>query len=160
MIMQFVPGEVCLKCQGCCRFKETSGVWLPGVLNEENYILKNNNLPCFYDKKITPEFFEKENIFFCPLLNQKENKCAIYKERFFDCQLYPFVLNRKQEKTYLAVDLNCVFVKNNFKTADFDKYVEYLIGLLNSQAYIDILRNNPQIVQIYPEVIDLVAIKA
>lgn len=155
MIKQFVPEEVCLKCQGCCRFKEAVGVWLPGVLNEEEDTLKKNSLPCSQDKKIAPVFSEKEGIFFCPLLNRKENKCAIYSERFFDCQLYPFVITRKQEKVYLAVDLNCVFIKNNFKSTVFERYVEYLLGLLHSRVYQNILRNNPQITQIYPEVTDI-----
>lgn len=159
-IKQFIPEEVCLKCQGCCRFKETFGIWLPCVLNEEEDILKNNSLPCAQNKKVIPVFSEKESIFFCPLLNRKENKCVIYRERFFDCQLYPFVINRRQKKVYLSVDLNCDFIKDKFKGASFEKYVKYLLGLLNSQVYKNILRSNPQIIQIYPEVIDLAEIKA
>ena len=155
MIRQFVPEEVCLKCQGCCRFKETVGVWLPCILNEETAVLSKNNLPCPQEKKIIPVFSGEKDIFFCPLLNRKENKCSIYTERFFDCQLYPFVINRKQQKVYLSVDLNCGFINDNFQSAGFEKYVEYLSGLLNSKAYLDILRRNPQIVQIYPGVADI-----
>jgi Fe-S-cluster containining protein len=154
-IKQFVPEAVCLKCRGCCRFNEAAGVWLPCILNEEIAVLSKNNLSCPHDKKIIPVFSEEDDIFFCPLLNRKENKCAIYRERFFDCRLYPFVINRKQEKVYLSVDLNCVFIKDNFKSAGFERYVEYLLDFLNSKAYLDILKSNPQIVQIYPEVADI-----
>jgi Fe-S-cluster containining protein len=159
MIKQFVPSAVCLKCQGCCRFKEAVGVWLPCVLNEEKDILKKNSLLCSQDKKIIPVFSEKERIFFCPLLNRKENKCVVYAERFLDCRLYPFVINRRQKKVYLSADLNCAFIKDNFKGAGFEKYVEYLLGLLNSRLYPDLLRNNPQIVQTYPEVTDIAELK-
>ncbi len=155
MIKQFVPEEVCLKCQGCCRFKEEVGVWLPCLLEEEVPALKKNNYFFSDDKKIIPAFSKKEGIFFCPFLNRSENKCAIYRQRFFDCQLYPFVINRKGKKTHLAVDLNCDFVKNNFKIVDFNRYAEYLLGLLTGQVYKNILKNNPQIIQLYPEVVDL-----
>ncbi len=155
MIRQFVPEEVCLRCQGCCRFREAVSIWLPCFLNEEIDVLRRNNLPCPQDKKIIPVFSKKEDIFFCPLSNRGENKCVIYGERFFDCQLYPFVINRKGKKTYLAADLNCDFIKINFKTFSFNKYVEYLLGLLNSETYRDLLKNNPQIIQLYPGVVNL-----
>ena len=28
-LKQFVPSEVCLKCKGCCRYKEADSAWRP-----------------------------------------------------------------------------------------------------------------------------------
>ena len=28
-LKQFVPSEVCLKCNGCCRYKQADSVWRP-----------------------------------------------------------------------------------------------------------------------------------
>lgn len=154
-IKQFVPEDVCLKCQGCCRFREEFGVWLPCLLDAEVLALKKNDFSYSKDKKIIPALSKEDGVFFCPFLNRNENECLIYSQRLFDCQLYPFVINRKGKKVFLAVDLNCDFVKNNFKTVDFNRYAEYLLGLLTSQVYRNILKNNPQIIQLYPEVVNL-----
>jgi Fe-S-cluster containining protein len=88
-------------------------------------------------------------------LNLKDNKCKIYFFRPFECQLYPFLINRNAGKAFLAVDLKCPFVKQRLETKEFKEYTKNLSGILNSPSLIKILKNNPQIIQAYPEALNL-----
>lgn len=141
MIKQFVPQKVCLKCQGCCRFQEAFTVWAP------------------QDKKIRLIYSQKENIFFCSFFDKEKNKCRIFTRRPFECRLYPFLINRKDKKVFLAVDLNCHFAQENLRSTAFKEYTGYLTGLLNNRTYQRAFKNNPQIIQFYPQVLNLIELK-
>jgi len=158
MIKQFVSQGVCLKCQGCCRFKQEDSVWSPVLFNEEiEMLLKEGLSPALISphKKIRVASFSKEDIFICSLFNTEENKCKIYNFRPLECQLYPFVINRKDDKILLSLDLQCSFIAEKQKTEEFKEHVRYLADLLNSPRYVEILKNNFQIIQTYPDVLDL-----
>ncbi|MFA4842742.1 MAG: YkgJ family cysteine cluster protein, partial [Candidatus Omnitrophota bacterium] len=102
MIKQIIPQEVCLKCQGCCRFSEKDSVWSPSLLDEEAESLGQ--------KKILLIASAAGNVFFCSFFEPEKNACKIYSRRPFECQLYPFLLKRKDKKTFLAVDPKCPFI--------------------------------------------------
>lgn len=158
MIKQVVPQEVCLECWGCCRFSEQDSVWLPGLLNEEMQELLKKDFPpslISQDKKIHSLPNLAQNNFVCSFFQPKDNKCAIYAFRPFECQLYPFVINRKADKVFLALDLRCPFVKENLESQKFKEYIRYLTSFFNSPRTIEILKNNPQIIQIYEDVLNL-----
>lgn len=158
MIKQFVPSRVCVKCQGCCRFIEADSLWQPVLLeNEAKALAKNKkSASCItQDKKICLIPSRNQDIFYCAFFDADKNKCRIYLKRPFDCQLYPFLINRRDNKIFLSVDLNCPFVAENIKSKSFQKYVDYLIKLLGGKKYKQILKNNPHIIQNYTEVKDL-----
>lgn len=162
MIKQFCPQEFCLKCAGCCRFSQLNSQWSPGLLDEEIGILTKHLLPpALIDsqRKIRLKPSAKGDYFICPLLNEEENKCRIYFSRPFECQLYPFLINRRQEKIYFSVDLNCAYAKENFNQQSFKAYLAYLSSPLIAKACQEIIKNNPRLIQSYPEVIDLAEIK-
>ncbi len=153
MIKQIVPEDVCLECQGCCRFLEAESSWLPSLLNEEISALIQNpacKVIISDKKKIKPVFSQKNNNYLCYFLNPQENKCGIYPLRPLECQLYPFLINAYQEKVWLALDFNCPFAETHYETQEFIKYVEYLTGLLESVNFKKIFKDNPQIIQAYP----------
>ena len=161
MIEQFVPGEYCLKCKGCCRFKEELSVWRPCLLEEE--------IQEFLDKDIPPAAISKEKKlmalsapsgegFVCPFLSPEDNKCKIYEFRPFECQLYPFLINLRHKKVILTVDLNCPYVTEQIKSPAFKEYAEYLADFLNSPRQIKMLKDNPQLLVAYEEVADIVEI--
>jgi uncharacterized protein len=161
MIRQFVSSQQCAQCHGCCRFKEEDSVWLPSLLNSEIELLLSQGLPQTMispDKKMRVVPFNKENTFLCALCNSEENKCKIYDIRPLECQLYPFLLCRQESKVYLAVDTNCPGVEGKIKSAEFQAYTAYLLELLQSPLYIQILKDNPQIVQAYQDVLLLTAL--
>lgn len=162
MIKQFVTQEACLKCQGCCRFTQADSCWLPCLLDEDIARLRKENIPAAVisaAKKIIPIPLPAEGIYLCPFLNIKDNRCRIYDLRPFECRLYPFLLNLKKDALYLAADLNCPFLKERRGSEEFKQYIGYLAGLLESEEYQAVLKNNPQVLQTYLEALDLAEIK-
>ncbi|MDD4899584.1 MAG: YkgJ family cysteine cluster protein [Candidatus Omnitrophica bacterium] len=159
MIEQFVPQEICLKCQGCCRFREENSVWAPCLLDEEvQALLEKENLPACtisLNKRINPVANPEGEGFICPFLN-RQNQCRIYSCRPFECQLYPFLINLRNKKVLLTVDLNCPYVKENLKSKEFKDYSEYLAAFLDSPEQKKILHENPQLLVAYEEVSEII----
>lgn len=159
MIKQFIPQQVCLKCQGCCRFREYDSVWLPCLLDEEIQALLDKKLPpasLSIDKRIKPLPSPSGQGFICAFLDYGANKCRIYGFRPFECQLYPFLLNLRNKKAILTVDLNCPYVAENLNSKDFKDYADYLAAFLNSRPQLKLLKDNPQVLQAYEEVAEIV----
>jgi len=162
-LKQFVPQEVCLKCLGCCRFSELNSAWLPCLLEEEiQGLVDRKGIPAAtisLEKKIVPIVREGKEGFFCPFLGTEDNKCRIYNLRPFECQLYPFLINLRDKKIILTVDLNCPYISEKINSPEFKSYVQYLNEFLNAPAQIKILKDNPQVLQAYEEVAEIIEIK-
>ncbi|MCX5714566.1 MAG: YkgJ family cysteine cluster protein [Candidatus Omnitrophica bacterium] len=155
MIKQFVPSEYCLKCKGCCRFKEADSVWVPCLLDEEIQELLDKKIPSAAISRerrlmAVPDPCAEGSI--CPFLSAQDNECRIYGGRPFECQLYPFIINMRNKKILLTVDLNCPYIEEKINTQEFKEYVEYLAGLLNSAPYLKLFKDNPHILQAYESV--------
>ena len=43
-LQQFVPSQVCLSCNGCCRFKDEASVWRPRPASDEIEAIRKNGL--------------------------------------------------------------------------------------------------------------------
>jgi uncharacterized protein len=163
MIKQFVPESACLKCHGCCRFKEAESVWLPCLLDEEALELADKKgIPpvCIsIDKKIQPIPHPEGEGFICAFLGCEDNKCKIYHLRPFECQLYPFLINLRNKKVLLTVDLNCPYIAKNLNSKELREYTDHLASFLNSPAQIRILKDNPQLLQAYEEAAEIIELK-
>ncbi len=161
-LRQFVPSDVCLACQGCCRFAEDNSVWLPCLLDEEIQDLLDKNIPpatITLDRKIVPKPKHDGDGFVCAFLNEQDSSCKIYGMRPFECQLYPFLIALRGKKVILTVDLNCPYIEKTVNTEAFKEYVRYLEAFLNAPAQVELLGNNPHIVQAYQDVLDVVELK-
>lgn len=159
MIKQFVPQEVCLKCQGCCRFKEPDSVWLPCLLDGEIQGFLDKKIPpaiISVDRKIQPLPNLTGESFICAFFDAQNNKCKIYDFRPFECQVYPFLINLRGKKVILTVDLNCPYIKENLNSKVFKEYADYLTSFLNSPKQIKILKDNPQLLRAYEEVAEII----
>lgn len=162
MMKQFVPQESCLKCQGCCRFSQQNSLWAPCLLDEEIQDLLDRDIPpvsISMEKRICPIPHPSQEGFVCPFFNIQENKCKIYDFRPFECQLYPFLINFRNKKALLTVDLNCPYIKDNLNTKALGEYTDYLIHFLNSKEQLNNFRNSPQIIQAYEEVLDIIELQ-
>jgi Fe-S-cluster containining protein len=162
MIKQIVPQEVCLKCRGCCRFKSMHSAWSPCLLEEEIQDLLDKQIPsaCISaNKKLLPVADPEGVGFICPFLDAKANKCKIYGFRPFECQLYPFLIDLRGKRVILTLDLNCPYVSEHLKDDEFKKYIEALAAFLNSPAQLKILKDNPQVIQAYEEVLDIIELE-
>jgi Fe-S-cluster containining protein len=163
MIKQVIPKEYCLKCKGCCRYSQRESVWSPCLLDDEIQALVDKDIPCAYismERKIMPVPSGSMDGFICPFLKEEDNRCQIYDARPFECQIYPFLINLRGKKALLTVDLNCPYIADYSKTNEFKEYVEFLAGYLNSAEQIKILKENPQIIQAYESVLDLIELEA
>lgn len=150
MIRQFVSWEFCLKCLGCCRFKDADSIWTPCLLDEELGILSNKRVA------LIPN--QTQNNFVCGFLNIRDNICAIYSKRPFECQLYPFLINRKGKEVFLALDPGCPFIKENSSGRELKQYIDYLTEHMNNPLQLNRIRNNPQIIHTYEEAKNLFAL--
>lgn len=155
---QWVPSSVCLKCQGCCRYARHSGVWAPFFLYEEIMeLVRGNIVPCsvFSHPDVAKgrggriQTENRGEYFYCPCFDVKRNACAIYARRPLDCQLYPFLLARKEGKAFLAVDKKCPHVARNRSDPSWPVYVDYLFSSLESDTFLRQARNDPGIVADY-----------
>ncbi len=169
MMEQFLKSEFCLgKCRCCCKFSQQDSVWSPSLLDCESAQFAKSNIPpavISQHKKINLLPYPQQNnddlpahigqIFICPFLNPQDSKCKIYAWRPFECQLYPFLINQRGEKIFLAVDLGCPYARDNFNTKEFKEFSQYLAGFFSKPGQCDLLKNNPQIIQVYAGAEDL-----
>lgn len=161
-IKQFVPQEVCLKCQGCCRFKEMDSVWLPCLLDEEIQDLLDRKIPpasISIDRKIQAIPHPNQEGFICPFLNLEGNQCKIYAYRPFECRLYPFLIALREKKILLTLDLNCPYIKEKLNSKELKEYTEYLTSFLNLPSQVMVFKENPQLLQAYQDVLDIIELK-
>jgi Fe-S-cluster containining protein len=173
MIRQFVPGDFCLdKCRLCCRFSQEDSVWSPCLLDSEEEVLLRNNLAAGLvtpKKKFRLLPFAQEvdprlpghmgEIFICPLLEMPQGKCKVYSLRPFECQLYPFLINKRGREAFLSVDLGCPYVKDKFELPEFREYARQLSDFLNLPSQKELLKSNPQLVQTYTDARDIAELK-
>ncbi len=145
-IKQVIPQEFCLQCCGCCRFSEPESVWKPHLLQEEKVALGEINIIA------NPV----QDNYICQRLELQSNKCGIYNNRPFDCRFYPFLFSRKKGKFFLSLDTNCAYVSQKGKEAQFQRYINDFIEFVRGPHFLDILRRNPQLLQEYDGVLDLV----
>ncbi len=162
MIKQLIPQEICLKCQGCCRFRQVNSVWLPCLMEEEIQALLDKNIPpaaISIERKIQPLPNPNSDGYICAFFDIPENKCKIYAFRPWECQLYPFLINLRDKKVILTLDLNCAYIKENLKTKEFKEYSEYLVDFLNSPPQIRLLKDNPQLLKTYEDISEIIELK-
>lgn len=157
-LTQFVPSEVCLKCDGCCRFKEKDSVWRPKMAQEE--IAQNDGKRGLADLILSKETFSKEGTIktvtchgehLCSFFNPQDHTCRIYFARPFECRLYPFVLTKQQQKAAVFVHLMCPYVQQERRTRHFEDYVVYLKKFFQESEVLAFLERNPALVGDYSD---------
>lgn len=146
-LKQFVPKETCLSCDVCCRFGEADSVWSP-VLTDAEVLKVPKNL---VNKKNKFTLKPYKDMYLCPCFNPEDSKCLVYQDRPLDCALYPFLLVRKGNQTFLGVDLKCPFLKDKSDSHAFKEFVKYLLEFLGQEDTKELIRNNPQIFGDYQE---------
>ena len=142
-LKQFVPSEVCLKCDGCCRYKDADSIWRPklGADDQKNLadlITAGDVLdPQGYIKTI-----QSCGEHFCRFLNGKDNTCQIYNQRPFECSLYPFIISRTPEAVKVYAHLSCPYVQDHLPLPDFDAHKAYLKEFFHQVSIKEFLSRN------------------
>ena len=148
---QFVSSNVCLTCDGCCRFKESDSRWRPHMTQEEQRIASASGiagkifdgLSVSADGKIGT--MSCPGGFLCRFFKEEDHTCGLYSVRPFECQLYPFLLGKEGEKTVLYVHLNCPYVQEHWGTSLYKEYAAYLQNYLQQYEVQEFLRHNPAV---------------
>ena len=129
---QFVPQDVCLSCDGCCRFKENDSRFRPKLTIDEVYQLRREK-PSLADKIFSKTTMDDNGYLKahdvdgacqCHFFDRNTNKCTIYSHRPFECSLYPFVLTKQGESVSLSVHLSCPYIQKEYDTHKYFQYIE------------------------------------
>lgn len=162
MMRQLIPEAFCLKCQGCCRFGSTESAWSPNLSDSDMQALLQNGIPPFFfleNKKIRLIHNQSQDTFICSLFDAVCNKCKAYAFRPFECRLYPFLINRRNAKVFLAVDVQCPFIKEKEQSQVLKIHAQYLADFISQPDILKTLRRNAHLIQEYEGVLDLVELK-
>ncbi|MDE1921089.1 MAG: YkgJ family cysteine cluster protein [Candidatus Omnitrophica bacterium] len=126
-MMPFVPSDVCLKCDGCCRYKSADSPWRPklGEADKQSLAAAITDGDVLDDQAYI-KTIQNCGQHFCRFLNQSDNTCGIYAKRPLECLLYPFVLSQTPDGIKVYVHLSCPYVQDHLSRSDFDSYVSYL----------------------------------
>lgn len=136
----FVSNEICLACEGCCRVRHPKSPWRPKAAKEK---LKESISRDDVDELgyIKVKSFQEQ--YSCMFLNLTNNKCKIYAQRPFECQLYPFLLTKNNKgEISVSVHLSCPYILDVDGTDFFDKYVLNLKQYFTNQEVCDFIKNN------------------
>jgi len=127
LLKQFVPSEVCLKCDGCCRYKSADSIWRPklGQGDRENLGTLINAQDTL-DSEGYIKTIQSCGEHFCRFLNSKDNTCGIYTKRPFECSLYPFIISQESDALKVYVHLSCPYIQDHLPKDEYQKYVTYL----------------------------------
>ncbi len=160
MIEQIIPEGFCLSCRGCCRFSSADSAWQPSLCDEEISRMVARRIPPAAvtgakKARVVPDLTQT-NAYVCTFLNTGDNRCAIYKDRPLECRLYPFLLCRRGGSVVLACHMQCPFMKGHFEEAAVKEHIRLLARVLAREEYRAILKNNPHLIQEYPDAVTCV----
>ena len=142
-LKQFVPSEVCLKCDGCCRYKDANSIWRPKLGAEDQKSLAALiTAGDVQDSRGYITTIQKCGEHFCRFLNGNDNSCGIYTKRPFECSLYPFIISQDRGVIKVYVHLSCPFVQDHLSRAEYDAYVLYLKEFFRRTEIRDFILSN------------------
>lgn len=142
MIKQFVPSEVCLKCDGCCRFDLPTSPWRPKVGESEAMAHETDQ-----DGYLTTKPLNERHQ--CRFFKADDFTCTAYQQRPFECSLYPFVLSKEDNEIKCYVHLACPYVQDNLDSARLRRYKIYLEDWFSSKSVKAWLEENTRMLHDY-----------
>lgn len=140
-LKQVVPKEFCLACDGCCRFIDPQSVFTPHLTGQDSDLLFKAGLAQTSINKNRFNLVLQGPIYYCPCFNGRINECNFYSFRPLECRLYPFILAKKNNKAYLALDRKCPYVDSSF-IRDNAQYIDYLREFFRLKELKELIRNN------------------
>ncbi len=149
-LKQFVPSEVCLQCDGCCRFKSADSPWRPKLgQGERAGLAATITAGDWLDDDSHIKTLRQCGEDMCRFFNASDHTCQVYSARPFECALYPFVLSRSAAGIDVHAHLSCPYVQDTEALAAFEEYIGYLKNYFQSAAVQDFLKRNAGLVHDY-----------
>ncbi|MCA9401080.1 MAG: YkgJ family cysteine cluster protein [Candidatus Omnitrophica bacterium] len=156
-LKQFLSSQMCLSCDGCCRFDSLNNDWRPKVgAIEADHLIQNKKLkaPASRAGIIDGGGYLPDKachgLFMCEFFNLEDTTCAIYHHRPFECRLYPFVLTKRLDKNAVSVHLTCPYIMKMKGSSEYDRYVSYLKDYFTRNDLLVFLQENPHLFGEYP----------
>ena len=151
-LKQFVPSEICLKCNGCCRYKEADSAWRPKLgLSDQESLAALITAGDVLDDQAYIKTIQACGQHLCRFLSTGDNTCGIYTKRPFECSLYPFILSKTADTVKVYVHLSCPYVQDHLPRAAFDAYVAYLKEFFRRADIRELLSHNKNMFHDYTE---------
>ena len=141
-LQQFVPSEVCLQCEGCCRFPSADSPWRPKVGSQEplaDQVDTSGHLPT----KFVGECYH------CKYFKAADSTCQAYGHRPFECELYPFILSLEQNQARVYMHLACPYIQMQQDKPALQEYITYLKGFLSTDHFHTFLAANRRLLHDY-----------
>lgn len=138
-LKQVIPESVCLACDACCRFIDPESIFTPHLTGQDIDLLFRAGLARTLINRNRFNLVSSKSIYCCPCFNDKKNQCNFYSSRPLECELYPFILAKKNNKAYLALDKKCPFVGPGF-IKENSKYIDYLKEILRSKGLEELIK--------------------
>jgi Fe-S-cluster containining protein len=142
---KFLLSDVCLSCDGCCRFDREKSDWRPKVGKVEAEALSENGMKAAVEKGGYLQDKLCRDIYACTFFNLDDTTCTIYPTRPFECRLYPFVLTKKNGQQSVCVHLNCPYVDKNKGSEAYAEHIAYLKEFFREPEVVSLLRGNPHL---------------
>jgi uncharacterized protein len=140
-LKQFVPSNVCLKCEGCCRFQSENSMWRPKWDKRE-----------FIDDQDYVTTIHECGQHLCRFFNKGDSSCHTYHDRPFECELYPFLLSKTSDGIKVFVHLACPYVQEHQADPALEEYVSYLREFFAQSSTVDFLKRNSRLLHDYTPV--------
>ncbi len=149
-VPQFVPQNVCLACEGCCRFDQEFSGWRPKLGESEREFLTEI---IFSKKKVDRHHMVKAEAdgvgCHCTFFDMAEKVCSIYRYRPFECRLYPFLLMKHSDQVNVGVHLACPHIQDQQAQAVYQNFQKELKAYFNDPATLAFLKDNPALIRDY-----------
>ena len=161
---QIVPSKVCFSCDVCCRFLDQDSFLAPIFTQAEQEkairsgVEANLFRPMADGKSAQIKLIPHEDMYICPCFNPETSECTIYPIRPLDCQIYPCALmyNQDQTEVVLGVDMICPYGEAEIRTDAFQRYIDYMVGYLESDPIVEIIAANWQLIGPYQDTVTIV----
>lgn len=126
-IKSLVPSEVCLACEGCCRYDLANSPWRPKVGEAEplrSSADSDGYLP-------TRPLLHRHA---CQFFRAEHGTCIKYNQRPFECALYPGVISKEDDMLVCYVHLACPYVQDPANERRVEKYKAYMRDWFQSHS--------------------------
>ena len=148
---QFVPQEVCLRCDGCCRFEHQKSEWRPRVGVKEYTSVRETQT--IFDEIDAQGYLNArpcQSGAQCVFFKAEDQTCLVYSKRPFECRLYPFLLLKHDRGASIAVHKPCPHILEQGQSSLFQEFVRRLERYFRQENVLEFIRSNPNLLAQYP----------
>jgi Fe-S-cluster containining protein len=154
---QFVPSQVCLQCDVCCRFPERDSLLRPYFTAEEirRAIARGIDPRHFPDPngcQISVVSNPSGDGYLCPAFDPRTSYCRIYEDRPLDCQIYPLavmwappVAAGEGPEVVLGWDVKCPFMREAVPP-EIVAYADKIAERIEGGELLEAFAQNPRLI--------------